>query len=245
MKKVISIFAMCIFLSACNNSPTNQEVIVNTSDESATTTTADVTTEMTTIETETTTTTATTTVTTTTPETTITTTTESLVDLNRDTIVRNVCWGDTTEIVKYVETDELYLEDKDFLAYYTTISGINAIVTYSFDSEYGLYSVAYQFNDSIENSGMLAISYYEKIKDAVIKKYGEPTNDVKKPMSNLYEYCDSDSQALELGYLGYTTSWEYNNTKIDMVLATVNYNMHFGLIFDDATFEVPTDTSGL
>ncbi|MGN1399723.1 MAG: hypothetical protein ACI4WG_06985 [Erysipelotrichaceae bacterium] len=241
MKKLLtylSILVSCCVLSGCNVNSTNNNQITETISEVQTTTTT------TTAETTTITTTPQTTTTPTISETTETTV-ETLVDPNRKTIVRDVCWEDSKEIIKYVETDELIEEDDDMLVYSTEISGISAALAYQFDDEYGLYQVNYLLNEATSNSSTLAISYYKKIKEAVSQKYGSPIQDEKKPLSSLYEYCDSDSQALELGYIGYITKWTVDDTDISLVLGRINYNISFGLTFSDSNYVPPTDTSGL
>ena len=61
----------------------------------------------------------------------------------------------------------------------------------------------------------------------------------------MYKYSDSNAQAVELGYLAYYANWQYGDTKIDLILATLNYKTNISLQFKDSTFDPPTNTDGL
>ena len=185
--------------------------------------------------------------TTTTPIETTTTTeaTTSPVDMDRDTILRNVCWGDTKDIVKFVETDELIDETSDALLYSTELTTLNASLMYKFDTNYGLYQAAYIVKDSYTSDGLMAISYYEKIRDAITTKYGKPIKDEKVKRSELADYAYNDGQALELGYIVFISKWKMGDTTIDLMCATLNYDTSISLFFKDSTYEEPTNTSGL
>ena len=255
MKKKLSILALSIalLLAACGNSSDAEkdakisslqeqvDELGKISEEVKETTPADDTISVattTTLET-------TTTVSTTIPETTAETTTTSLIDPNRETILRNVCWGDSKEIVKYVESDELFNDYEYYLIYYTNVAGYDAKIVYTFDEDYGLYNASYHLDESYFDTGYYAISNYNKIKEVLTAKYGVPTDDIKKTINSLAEYCDSDGQALELGYIAYGTKWEKEDTLINIVMGTNNYKIFFGIVFEDSSFEKPINTSGL
>ena len=68
---------------------------------------------------------------------------------------------------------------------------------------------------------------------------------MKKRLSSLAKYCDSDYDALELGYIAYLADWEYDDTKIDLTLMTYNYELKLFLRFECKSFEAPTSTDGL
>lgn len=236
MKKSLVLFSILLsscMLSGCgNNSQNNSQVTESIVEEETTT--------MTTI----TTTTITTTTTPTTSETTETTV-ETLVDPNRKTIVRDVCWGDTIEIVKSLEKTECIEEDETTLLYDTTVANYDASLMYNFDSDYGLYQISYNFPDETGGNGVVLIGKYKKLVETLTAKYGEPTKNITQPMDSLYDYCDSDAEALEVGSLAYLTTWEFDDTTIEMLMAQVNYKIGIVIFFKDSNFEAPIDTSGL
>ncbi len=230
-KKIAAFFlATALTLSSCgsNNSINKEEKdTTNSTTNSLTQTSSSTETEITTVA----------------PETTEATSV-TLVDPNRKTVLRNVCWGDTIDVVKSVETDELIYEEGDSLLYSTSIADCKSQLIYDFDKSHGLYSVTYLLDTNIGN-GLLAITKYNNVRDAVTAKYGSPKKDTKKTISSLSDYCDNDGQALELGYIAYVAHWDIENTSIDLLLATVDYKLNFGLMFKDTTFTPPTNTSGL
>lgn len=169
--------------------------------------------------------------------------TEDDISEDRNPIVRNVCWGDTKEIIKSVETENLVDENDTTLMYKTYISDYSSALLYKIDAEYGLYEVDYLVDK--KDSGRSAYSAYKKIAEAVTSKYGDPINDDKMPLDSLYEYCDDDYEALELGSLAYRTQWEYNDTNITLMLARLNNVMQPFLQFEVTSFEPPVNSNGL
>lgn len=242
MKKTkLLILALLSFylLSGCNQNEINNE-----NNSESITEASSITTEETTISTTSETTIESTTTTIPTTIETTDTTVETLVDPSRDTIVRNVCWGDTIEIVKSLEEESIVEETNDALLYNTEISGYSSSLLYQFDSEHGLYQVSYNVDSTLVNNGTIAIGMYNKLVEALSTKYGEPSNKVEKELDSLYKYCDSDAQAIELGYLAYLTTWTFDNTEINIILAQVNYKYAPVIIMKDTSFEPPIDTSG-
>lgn len=233
MKKalIISTLLSCCILSGCNQNNTNNNQVTESITEKETTTSIETTTNQTTT-------------TPTTSETTETTV-ETLVDPNRKTIVRDVCWGDTIDIVKSLEKTECIEENETTLIYDTAVANYDASLMYIFDSDYGLYDISYHFPDETGGNGLILIGKYKKIVETLSVKYGEPISDITKPIDSLYEYCDSDAEALELGCLAYLTTWELDDTKIEMVMAQVDYKINIVIFFKDTNFEAPIDTSGL
>ena len=235
MKKSLVLFSILLsscMLSGCgNNSQNNSQVTESIVEEETTTITTITTTTITTT-------------TSTTSETTETTV-ETLVNPNRKTVVRDVCWGDTKDIVKSLEKTECMVEDDNGLLYDTTVANYKATLMYTFDSDYGLYNISYNFPDETGGNGVILIGQYKKLVETLTAKYGEPTTNITKPMDSLYDYCDSDAEALEIGSLAYLTTWELDDTTIEMVMAQVNYKISIVIFFHDTNFEAPINTSGL
>lgn len=184
--------------------------------------------------------------TTTEPETTTTseTTESTLVSPDRETILRNVCWGDTKEIIKYVETDDIIDENENALMYDTYLSSNSSYLVYYVDEEYGLYQANYLIKGLTD--ARVAHGSYSQIVEAVSSKYGNPASDEKKTLSSLAKYCDSDYDALELGYIAYIAKWEYSDdTVITLALVTINYELKLSLKFETTSFEPAANTNGL
>lgn len=172
------------------------------------------------------------------------TTAATLVSSDRETIFRNACWGDTKEIIKSVETDELLDENENELMYDTYLSSNSSYLIYYVDEDYGLYRANYLVKKL--SDGRIAHGAYTQIVEAVTSKYGEPLNDDKKILDSLYDYCSDDYQALELGYTAYTARWEYNdNTIITLLLTSLDYELKLYLKFETTSFEPPVNTNGL
>ena len=171
------------------------------------------------------------------------TTDETDISADREPIVRNVCWGDTIDIVKSVETEELVDETSTELLYHTDLTGYSSALLYYIDEEYGLYEVVY-LSDPL-SSGRTAYGAYNKIVDAVSSKYDEPVSNDSAIIDSLYDYCRDDYEALELGCIAYTAKWEYTDTKITLMLASIDYKLQTYLKFETTSFEPSVNTDGL
>ncbi len=171
------------------------------------------------------------------------TTAATLVSPDRNTILRNVCWGDTKEILKSVETDEIGDEDDNALTYKTSLANHDAVLLYSLDPDFGLYKAFYSINCT--NDAFTAHAAYDAIVESVTAKYGEPTDNSKRTLDHLAEYCSDDNQALKLGYIAYAASWDYTDTNITLMLLDYDYKLNLWLEFECKSFIPPTNTDGL
>ena len=166
-----------------------------------------------------------------------------MVDPNRETIVRNVCWGDTKEIVRSVETDTFIVEIDNRLLYETSVAGIDSDLVYYFTDDYGLYEVGYMIQKD-RSYAAVCISDYEKLKETLSIKYGEPIADFIAPLNSFYEYSNSDVESLQYGYAAYKTEWKIGNTKIVMGMLLQDFKINTIILISDTTYTPPTDTSG-
>jgi len=76
------------------------------------------------------------------------------------------------------------------------------------------------------------INDYDKLKELLIKKYGEPKEDKK------YWYNDSHQddyqergRAISIGHLAYQSGWELDNTEIYLMLKGDNDKIYLGIIY--------------
>lgn len=131
-------------------------------------------------------------------------------------------WGTSISGVKTNEKLEVVDESKTFLAYETTISGIEMIVGYLF-TENKLTTGRYLATEEHSNKNDY-INDYNTLKDLLVKKYGKPKKDKKIWKNDLYQ--DDYSQwgfAVSLGHLLYYSTWETEKSEITVMLSGENY----------------------
>lgn len=150
-------------------------------------------------------------------------------------------FGDSKETVKRYETEEIYAEDEKMVLYDTQVSGLNAILGYSFNDNDQLYYISYMFTETHIN-GDIYISDYAKLKEMIIEKYGNPSNS-EEYKGRLYSYCNSKGEALEIGEYGVKDIWELDNMQIALVLSSDNYEEIFGLVYESKVYKDKVDTS--
>lgn len=139
-------------------------------------------------------------------------------------------WGDSKEKIMEVE-GEPYTDgkmngvDATYIAYKTTAVGLDVLLAYYFCDD-GLYQVRYILNEEHSNES-LYIDDYETFRNALTKKYGEPTldreiweNDSKKEY-----YADKKGDALCYGYLEYVTFYDSDTSIIMMDMSADNYDI--------------------
>lgn len=200
--------------------------------------------------TETTTTAApTTTVTTTTSATTTTlptTTAEEEEPEPYEPTFRNAVWGMTkAEVLKSEDLTVLY-NDPDIISYEPTkISSLEALTTYYF-KDGAFYRGAYLFQD-IHTNDNLYIEDYEKVKNALTEKYGEPFAD-RAIWSDSHYKNDKENWglALSMGDVWFAAQWETEDTDILLYLKGDNFQISHILSYTDKDYEAPsTNTTGL
>ena len=167
----------------------------------------------------------------------------TLVSSNRKANVRNMCWGDTKEIVKEVETGKFIEEDNDAILYDVEICGYSARMMLYFDRSYGLYEVDYIIQEEYGQQISILLSEYENIINKISESYGASAHNVIT-LNSLSEYCDSIADAIELGYMAVTDEWSTSQTNILGSITTSNYTTAIIIKFSSATFTAPEPDAG-
>lgn len=152
-------------------------------------------------------------------------------------------WGDTKEVVQAYETSMFVGELDSDLLYQDSPMGYTAYVCYKFDQNGGLYLGAYQFTDEY-NLASTYISRYNEFKGNIIAQYGEPELDIISDLSGLAKYAEPDV-ALQLGYVGYATSWKTDTTEITLGMVNPDGKIGIVLKYESLNHEEVHNTSGL
>lgn len=161
---------------------------------------------------------------------------------------RNTKWGDTREEVIKSESDSPDLNNVYGLGYAEqSLAGYNSNLYYYF-KEGKLYQAVYVIIEQHTNESKY-IDDYEQLKELLIKKYGEPTNDIVYWYDDLYkDNPRSDwGMAIITGDLIYVSKWEVDNTTILLKLAGDNFEVDFTLNYvnQDVLDTIEEDTSGI
>jgi hypothetical protein len=137
---------------------------------------------------------------------------------------RQTNWGMSKEQVKATEDKEPDFEESNLLGYAVKIDGDDYRCVYSFLKN-KLYNSGYGSTETHTNEN-LYIDDYNKLKDILIKKYGEPKTDKVVWKDDLYK--DDKSQwgfAVSLGDLVYGAGWETPTTTITLMLYGDDYEI--------------------
>jgi hypothetical protein len=145
---------------------------------------------------------------------------------------RKTLWGMTKESVKISEKKEPALDQEATLAYQDTLIGLNMGVYYYFVNN-KLVRSGYGIIEKHSNRN-LYIKDYDKIKEALIEKYGDPSDkwvNGKKYkeivwLNDLYKDDPSHwGLAISIGHLAYQLIWITEETEIYLHLTGDNYEI--------------------
>jgi len=141
-----------------------------------------------------------------------------------DFTFRKTKWGMTPAEVKASEPLKISEENKEFIAYKTSVIGKDVFVGYFFiDNQ--LTRARYILSQSHSNESDF-ITDYEDFKKILIKKYGNPTKDESFWKKDLYKDNYSDwGTAISLGHLIYFSTWSTNDMEISNTLMGDNYDI--------------------
>lgn len=163
------------------------------------------------------------------------------VEDRRNCDIRNVKFGDNKETVKRYESLKCIQENDKDLSYLTDLSGGDAVLSYFFNDSDELYMMGYVITEKHTNYN-LYISKYDEIKEDLIQKYGDPDKD-EKNKGSLYNYCDDEAQALQLGYVTYYSTWDLENYKVEFGLGSDNFDVTFIIKYTSNKIKEDNDLS--
>lgn len=137
---------------------------------------------------------------------------------------RKTTWGMSKSQVKATESEKPKFENDWRLGYLGVVLGMDTRIIYDFANN-KLAEGQYLFSEKHTNKND-NIKDYERLKKALIKKYGKPVEDNIHWANELYK---SDLEqwgfAVSLGHLVYLTKWEPKETEIGMMLMSDNYKI--------------------
>jgi len=128
---------------------------------------------------------------------------------------RKVCFGDTAEVVKSVETAKAVgAEGTHFIGEFAEEP---VHIFYHIDNEYGVYGGS---NIFYTLDGQTAIDAYFRFKKELIGTYGQPDYNAEPVVvENKYIHCcKTEADALEMGYTEYVSKWELPDSEKRIVL---------------------------
>lgn len=138
---------------------------------------------------------------------------------------RKTRWGMSRDEVKKREKSEPKAESDTEIDYSDRVAGLNTTVGYVFIDD-KLVSCGYLFDEPHTNKNQY-ISDYDNLKEAFIKKYGQPTDDQTIWKDDLYRNKpDQYGFAVSLGDLAYYAKWETPKTEITLSLRGDNYKIY-------------------
>lgn len=177
---------------------------------------------------------------------------------NKNTVIgdfRVGKWGDSVEDIKRNEHEiDLYTQT-DVAGGYCKVMGIDMATYYYFNDE-GLYQGIYVSNEEYSDKNNY-ITDYEKLKKALIEKYGQPKDDRELWTSYMYdkENREDYGMAVATDGLKYFTTWEIDGkTQIGLYLSGEGFKCNLLLGFEDMNNitlrqqqeeKTSNDTSGL
>ncbi len=137
---------------------------------------------------------------------------------------RNTSWEMSLSRVMEREDAMFVRKNKDYLLYKDSILGLKTDVEYKFTKD-KLYSGKYIIRENYTNRNNY-ITAYEKIKDALAKKYGEPkTDDVFWSTEQYKDDPDSWGLAVAVGKHLRFAIWVQGDTNIVLGLTGANLSV--------------------
>jgi len=143
---------------------------------------------------------------------------------------RKTNWGMGIEEIKKIEGAESIGEEKGCLYYQGEVCGFDCCIVYSF-VENRLTEANYVFKHTHTNKNGY-IDDYGRLKEILIKKYGEPVKDKIIWENDVFKDSKQDwGTAISVGYLWYGVYWETPITEISMILTGDNFKISLGILY--------------
>ena len=137
---------------------------------------------------------------------------------------RKASWGMSKAQVKATEPEKPEHETDDELFYPDKILNMKVYAAFLFTHD-KLVMGKYIVIDEHTNKNDFILDY-ERLKDALCEKYGDPKDQDRVWRDNLYKKDFSDwGLAVSIGHLKYTATWETEDTIVFLLLAGENYDI--------------------
>ena len=158
----------------------------------------------------------------------------------------NCTWGMTFDDVKAAEGEhEWSSPDAGVMVYSGHVADLDVIMCFFFDTNDTLYKGTIMTNEKHTNDN-LYISDYNKLKEALTLKYGNPNTDKTIWLNDLFKGDTSGyGLAVSIGHLVYKSTWETERTDIVMVLGGDNYDIAHAIVYTDKNHVEVSNTTGL
>ena len=149
------------------------------------------------------------------------------VHINAQYDFRKTNWGMTKEQVLTSETAELMPQDEDrAISYKGSVNDLDCRIMYVFaydtlvKARYNIYEEHSDKNEYITD--------YEKLKEKLNSKYGEPTKDRTTWLNSIYKDNSKDwGLAVSIGQLVYFCEWDTESTQVWLMLQGDNHEIQF------------------
>ncbi|MCP4897635.1 MAG: hypothetical protein GY906_11740 [bacterium] len=149
---------------------------------------------------------------------------------------RKTRWGMSQEQVIGAEgrpPDDRDNDDSEGMLFKDVVLGIECTIFYQF-TDGKLTRAAYMFAEEHVNPN-LYIQDYDRVKEVLVRKYGEPINSGEHWNQTLYKDNPEDyGRAVEVGHLSYVSNWIVPRTTINLILRGDNFEVNHGAVYDSA-----------
>lgn len=166
-------------------------------------------------------------------------TTSTIEPFQGEIIFRNTGWGMNFDQVRASEEMSSVegTEETGYLAYETTLNGTDAAIVYRFHNE-ALYMATYLL---YPNNNQF-IDEYNSLKKLLTEKYGEPLSDKKVFLDDLFRDDPSGWEtAVSIGSLSYLSTWEKDETEVQLLLSGDNFESKLYIIYSSKTLSKEAD----
>jgi hypothetical protein len=151
-------------------------------------------------------------------------------------VFRSSTWGSSIDEVRRSESEELVHEDKDFLAFESTVANFKVLALYSF-VENKLASGRYAFQQPHANKQSYLHDYW-KLKELMTEKYGQPKTSDSYWVDELYrDSVDEWGMAVACGHVSFFETWVINDTHIELQLYGDNYEIKLSIMYESISLQ--------
>lgn len=154
-------------------------------------------------------------------------------------------WGMTREeVIKQEDSLELTDFENLLISNTTSILSEDAKLIFAFENDKLINGmILFDIEHTNEN---LYIDDYDRVKEALIEKYGTTTDEKQVWKDDLYKDDPDDwGFAISLGDLFYMSTWEISDSYVNLLLQGDNYSISMSILYRSKSDEMTTDLSGI